>query len=139
MVKPTPIRSRRRYTKAEKVTAVMAAEMTTTRAAAKALGVNESTVRYWFDDPDFAQYRAKTREDIAPEAIAIIHEALAMVRRKLDQFDPRDLTVLIGVLTDKAQLLAGEPTVRTELTQGLPDEQRTKLRSTLLRVVEEVG
>lgn len=118
----------------------MAAEMTSIRGAAKAIGANESTVRYWFDDPDFAQYRAKTREEIAPEAIAIIHEALAMVRRKLDQFEPRDLSVLIGVLTDKAQLLTGEATSRTEsreLLNGFDDGEKEAAAGWLLKVARE--
>jgi hypothetical protein len=124
--------TRRQYTKRQKVTAVMAAEMTNVKAAARKAGIPEQTVRYWFDDPDFAVYRAKTREDIAPEAIAIIHEALAIIRRKLDQFEPRDLTVLVGVLTDKAQLLVGKATTRTEtIMSGMDDHERDVLREIL--------
>lgn len=111
---------RRRYTKRQKVTAVIAAEMTSTRAAADSMGVNESTIRYWMDDPSFAQYRAKTREDLAEGALGLANETLSVIRAKLATFEPRDLTVLLGVLTDKAQLLTGHATARTE-TRDITD------------------
>lgn len=140
MTEPTPLHPRRHYTRRQKVTAVMAAEMTGIRTTAEAMSIPPSTVQYWFDDPDFAQYRAKTREEIAPEAIAIIHEALAMVRRKLDQFEPRDLSVLIGVLTDKAQLLTGEATSRNEhreLLAGFDDGEREAVADWLREVTRQ--
>lgn len=137
MVKPTPIR--RRYTRREKVTTVMAAEMTSVSEAARAKGYPRKTVEYWFDDPEFAVYRQKTREDIAPEAISLIHLALETIKRKLDQFEPRDLTVLVGVLTDKSQLLTGKATERTEqITGGMDDHEREALRSVLDEAMSKV-
>lgn len=132
---------RRRYTKRQKVTAVIAAEMTTVSAAAESLGANESTVRYWMDSPDFAVYREKTRADLAEGSLALANETLALIRRKLEQFEPRDLTILWGVLTDKAQLLAGHATSRTEsvtVTDGLDDHEKAALRRVLDDVLAEV-
>lgn len=105
---------RRRYTKRQKVTAIIAADMTSTKAVARESGVPESTLRYWMDDPTFAPYRAKTREDLAEGALALAQETLAKIRERLPEFEPRDLTILLGVLTDKAQLLTGHATERTE-------------------------
>jgi hypothetical protein len=113
MTEPTPIR-RRRYSKRTKVTAIVAAEMTSISASARANGIPRKTVAYWMDAPDFAIYRQKTREDLAAGSLALANEALSVIRAKLDTFEPRDLTTLVGVLTDKAQLLAGQATSRTE-------------------------
>ena len=112
--------SRRRYTKRQRVTAVIAAEMTSISAAARALGTNESTVRYWMDDPAFATYREKTRDELGPEGIALAHNVLGEIRRRLPEFEPRDLSTLYGILIDKAQLVSGHATSRTE-TRDITD------------------
>ncbi len=113
--------TRRRYTRKQKITAVIAAEMTTNVAAAEALGTNESTVRYWMDDPQFAIYREKAREELGPEGIALAHNVLGEIKRRLPEFEPRDLSTLLGILVDKAQLVTGQATSRTE-TKKLTDE-----------------
>lgn len=125
---------RRRYATRTKVTTVMAAEMTSIPAAAEAAGIPETTVRYWMDSPEFVTLRAKTREDLADESKALAHKALGEIQRRLGEFEPRDLTVLYGVLTDKAQLLTGHATARNEtraLTDGLDDHEREALRKVL--------
>lgn len=127
---------RRRYTKRQKVTAVVAAEMSSTLAAAESTGIPRTTIAYWMEEPEFVTLRQKTREDLADESKALAHKALGEIQRRLGEFEPRDLTVLYGVLTDKSQLLAGHATGRTEtkaLTDGLNDHEREALR----RVVDE--
>ena len=121
---------RRRYTKRQKVTAVIAAEMSSTLAAAESAGIPRKTLAYWMDDPEFAALRQKTREELGEESKALAHKALGEIQRRLPEFEPRDLTVLYGVLTDKAQLLAGQATGRTEhrdLTGNLPDHEAEAL------------
>lgn len=122
---------RRRYTKADKATAVIAAEMSTVQAAAEATGVPESTLRYWMDDPKFAELRAKTREEAAAGFQVLMHAAQARLYDLIPTMEPRDLTVLLGVATDKAQLLLGEPTSRNEhrsVTDDLDDDEKQRLR-----------
>ena len=141
MSEPTPIRGHRRYTKRQKVTAVIAAEMTTAAAAAESSGVPENTIRYWMDQPEFVELRTKTREDLAAESKALAHKTLEAIQRRLPEFEPRDLTILYGVLTDQAQLLSGEATSRSEhreLTDALDDHEKAQLRSILEEALAEV-
>ena len=111
---------RRRYTRKQKVTAVIAAEMTSQIEAAEKLGIPRKTLAYWAEDPDFAVYRQKAREELGPEAIALAHNVLGEIKRRLPEFEPRDLSTLFGVLTDKAQLVTGHATARNE-TRDITD------------------
>lgn len=110
----------RRYTQRQKATAVMAATVTNVTAAAESQGIPEATVRYWMDRPEFAHLRAKTREDAAKGFTVLMHLAQARLTELVPTMEPRDLTVLLGVATDKAQLLSGGPTDRTE-TRDITD------------------
>jgi hypothetical protein len=118
---PTPIGKHRRYTKRQKVTTVIAAEMSSVTAAAEASGIPATTIDYWMDQPEFVELRAKTREDMAEESAALAHKTLAAINAKLGEFEPRDLTILYGVLVDKSQLLTGQATGRTETRRLLDD------------------
>ena len=123
--------TRRRYSKAEKATAVIAAEMASIPAAADAMGVPESTLRYWMDDPKFADLRAKTRDEAATGFRVLMHAAQERLFALIPQMEPRDLTILLGVAADKSQLLVGEATSRTEskaLTDDITDDERQRLR-----------
>ena len=125
-----PARPQRNYTKREKVTTVMAAEMTSLSAAAKSSGIPKSTVKSWLDNPKLAQLRTTTREQLADEARVLQQLAAEAIRARLPEFEPRDLTILYGVVADKAQLLSGEPTQRTEhrdMTAALTDHEKDAL------------
>lgn len=140
MTEPTPIRAHRRYTKRQKATAVIAAEMSSVAAAAEGLGIPETTLTYWFDAPEFAELRAKTREDLASETNSMAHLVLGEIRRRIGEFEPRDLSVLYGILTDKGQLLSGGATSRTEhreLVDEMDDHEREALRSILADAIRE--
>ena len=106
---------RRKYTKRQKATVVIAAEMTSVAAAAKAAGIPEMTVHYWFDSPEFVELRTKTREDLAEETNALAHKVLGKITERIDEFEAKDLAILYGILTDKGQLLAGQATSRFEV------------------------
>ena len=123
-------RQHRKYTRRQKATAVIAAEMTTVAAAAEANGIPETTLAYWFDQPEFVALRAKTREDLAAESMALAHKTLGEIKRRLAEFEPRDLSILYGILTDKGQLLAGQATARVEnrdLSAALDDHEKDAL------------
>lgn len=121
----------RRYSKADKATAVIAAEMSTVAAASEATGIPESTIRYWADHPKFAALRAKTRDEAAEGFSLLMHLAMSRLSDLIPVMEPRDLTILLGVSAEKAQLLAGAPTSRTEtrsLADDLSDTEKQRLR-----------
>lgn len=131
----------RRYTKRQKTTAVIAAELVNVAAAAEANGIPESTLRYWMDDPKLADLRTKTREHLATEAHVLAQLAAAQIKAKLPEYEPRDLNALYGIMVDKSQLLTGAATARTEtrsLTEGMDDHEKAALRAVLDGVLEGV-
>ena len=117
---------RRRYTKREKVAAVLAADASSTLAAAEATGIPESTLRYWLDRPEFANLRDNAREGIAEDALMVARLAWKKLGQAIADgtLEPRDLVIATGMATDKSQLLNGGATARTEardLTGTLSD------------------
>jgi hypothetical protein len=125
---------RRRYTKSQKMAAVIAAEFTTPQAAAEGLDIPQSNVYYWFNAPEFVELRKKTREDMAEETAALAHKVLGVITAKLPDYEPKDLNTLYGILVDKSQLLTGQATSRTEardITATLDDHERETLRKVL--------
>jgi hypothetical protein len=107
---------RRRYTKREKVAAVLAADASSTLAAAEATGIPESTLRYWLDRPEFANLRENAREGIAEDALMVARLAWKKLGQAIADgtLEPRDLVIATGMATDKSQLLNGGATARTE-------------------------
>jgi hypothetical protein len=107
---------RRRYTKRERVAAIMAADMTSVPAAAAATGIPERTLYRWRDDPAMAEYVTKTREALADDiriTAALAWDRLTQ-RIAAGDIETRDLIVAAGVAVDKSQLLSGGATARTE-------------------------
>lgn len=119
-----------RYTKRQKITAVIAAEMSSAAAAAEETGIPRRTIGYWMEDPEIASLRQKTREDLAEEAKVLQQIAAAEIRKRIGEFEGRDLVLLYGVVTDKAQLLSGQATTRAEtreLSSRLTDHEKDAL------------
>lgn len=132
---------RRRYTKRQKAAAVVTAELSSTMAAAEATGIPRTTIAYWLDDPAFVTLRQKTRQDAAEGFDILMHMAQGRLRELIPTMEARDLTILLGVATEKAQLLAGQPTSRTEtraLTDGLDDHEKAALRAVVDDVLAKV-
>ena len=123
----------RRYTKAEKVTAILAAEASSVMAAAQETGIPRTTIIEWLDRPEFVILRHNAREAMAEEAGVVARLAwqklgLAIANGELEG---RDLIFAAGTATDKTQLLRGEATSRTEtkaLTDDLNDTEKQRLR-----------
>jgi len=109
------VATNRRYTKRQKIAAVVTAELTSNLAAQDATGISEANIRRWRDDPELAKYIDKTREELAEGTNLLAHRAIERISATLDSFEPRDLVTLFGVMVDKAQLLSGGATMRTEL------------------------
>lgn len=128
---------RRRYTKRQKLAAVMAAEMGGVVQAEEQTGIPESTIRYWIDKPEFAEFRAKTREDLAAEIGTVAHLAWSRVARALasGEMEPRDAIFAAEKATNLQLLMSGEATSRSEnvsITDGLDDHERTALRDAIV-------
>jgi hypothetical protein len=129
-----PTRTRRQYTKRQKATAVVAAELVGQSAAAEQAGVPLSTLHQWMMLPAYAELRNKTRADMADEMRVIAHLALRRIAQRIDDFEPRDLSILLGIAIDKSQLLSGQATERTEhldITDGMDDHEKATLRDIL--------
>ena len=123
---------RRRYTKRQKLSAVMAADMLGVVAAADQSGIPESTIRYWAEKPEFAEYRAKTREDLVHEVGIVAHLAWQRVGEALraGTLEPRDALFAADKATTLYQLVTGEATTRSEhrdITADLSPEEAEKL------------
>lgn len=130
----------RRYTRKQKLSAVTLALVGNPTTAAEATGIPQTNIRRWKDDPEMAEYGLKTREEIAEEARALGVKVLAEIKDRLGEFEPRDLSILWGILTDKSQLLSGEATSRSEhrdLTDALNDHERDTLAGILRDAVAE--
>lgn len=106
----------RRYTKRQKLTAVIAADMTSAEAASEATGIPRRTIGYWLDDPDLADLRHNARERMAEETLTVARLAWGKLaeRIKSGDIETRDLVLATGMATDKAQLLNGGATARSE-------------------------
>jgi transposase-like protein len=108
--------TRRAYSKRTKLSAVMAAEMGGVVQAERQTGIPESTIRYWMDQPEFAEIRAKTREDLADEIKTVAHLAWQRVAASLrsGEMEPRDAIFAAEKATSLQILMTGGATARTE-------------------------
>ena len=114
---------RRRYTKRQKLSAVLAADLTGVVATADTSGIPESTIRYWAQQPEFAEYRARAREDMAEEVGIVAHLAWRRVAEALraGTLEPRDALFAADKATTLYQLVTGGATTRTEHRELLGD------------------
>lgn len=126
--------TRRRYTKREKASAVMAAIASNTTAAAEQTGIPRTTIEYWLERPEFVELRQKTQEERADGMRTLALLAMDRLSALIPTMEPRDLIVLMGVATEKGQLLGGQATERTEhrdITDGLDDHERAALNEAI--------
>jgi len=91
--------------------------------AADELGLTPRSVQRWMHDPELAQIVAKTREQSADAIRAVASLSWAQLAQRVadGKMEDRDLIILAGVATDKAQLLSGDATSRTEHRELLAD------------------
>ena len=141
--RPTPIR-RRRYTKSEKIVAIVAAEASTVLAASESTGTPRSTLRYWLDDPELAIYRQNAREAMAEEASTVARMAWRALAQAIQagDLDGRDLVMAAGMATDKSQLLSGAATARNEnrdISGSISDAELTAIVREAQRLTSPSG
>lgn len=138
MTKPTRIDGRSRRVK---LSAVLAGDMVGVVAASKQTGIPESTIRYWRDKPEFAEIRARTREDLADEVKAVAHLAWQRIAETMATMEPRDAIFAADKATTLMQLLSGAATSRVEsvsVTDGLDDHEKAALRRVIDQVIDGV-
>jgi hypothetical protein len=106
----------RRYTRKERLTAVIASDMTSTLAASEATGIPRTTIIEWRNKPEFDLLRQNAREAMVDEAVIVARLAWQKLGDAIrdDRLEPRDLVMAAGMATDKSQLLTGSATSRTE-------------------------
>lgn len=119
-------RRHRRYTRSQKTDLVAQVERTSLTATAEATGVPLTTLKYWYDHPDFAEVRTKTKDELAQGSIvmAVIAQGELIRRIRSGKISDQALVAAYGVGVDKAQLLSGDATARMEtrdLTGTLAD------------------
>lgn len=131
---------RRRYTRRQKATAISVAMASSAQAAAEETGIPRRTIGYWLDKPEFAELRQKTRDDLAQQMGTLAHLIATKLSERLDDLKPGELVVALGIVTDKAQLLSGAATSRTEtktLSDDLNDHEKQQLRDALDRLLAD--
>jgi hypothetical protein len=120
-------------TRSTRLAAVLAADrLGSAESAANELGLVPRSVQRWIHDPELSAIVAKTREESAESIRAVASLAWAQLAQRVadGQMEDRDLIILAGVATDKAQLVAGEATSRSEhrdITADLSAEDAEKL------------
>lgn len=127
---------RRRYSDEERAAALAELEANGGNVTwtARELGVPESTLRRWRDDPNMAapaELRAQKKESLADMWEKVARQALAFLGRAFDDYDRHELerelplqdvkltmapklATVAGIATEKHQLLTGGPTERHE-------------------------
>lgn len=137
---------RRRYTKQQKASAVIAAEMSTMTAASEQTGIPLSTLAYWMDQPEFVELRSKTREDLAEEVKVVAHLAWKRIIDALrsGEMEPRDAIFAAEKSSSLMLLMTGQATARSEVRSigdDLDDHEAEVLgeviRAELARRVDE--
>lgn len=132
---------RRRYTKPQKLAAVLAAEVAGVTQAAEQTGIPHQTISYWLERPEFSEYRRKAREDMQEEVGVVAHLAWQRVAEALraGTLEPRDALFAADKATTLYQLVSGAATSRTEsrdITDDLTDDEKDVLRRAIREAVE---
>jgi hypothetical protein len=117
----------------ERTKAVSLAVVHGVAEAARQTGIPESTVREWYELPEFAELRARNKEEVTAEWWAGVQKAF---RRSVDLLehtdDPVKAATAGAIMFDKMALSRGEVTSRSEsLTSGFDRDQQAAIRDWL--------
>ncbi|MFL6228432.1 MAG: hypothetical protein ACJ741_06600 [Pyrinomonadaceae bacterium] len=134
-------RSYRATDKAESL-ALLDAEGGNVKRAARAARVPRKTLESWAGGhgvtPEVEERRAEKRAELSDRFEAAIHDMMDAFAGKIGDASLKDVATAIGILTDKRQLLKGQPTA---INEALSDEERARRAAELiergrLRLVE---
>jgi hypothetical protein len=117
----------------ERMRALALVEVGGVASAARQTGLPESTIRLWMDRPEYAELRAKTRDELRDGFKALAHLAMTRLMEAVESgsVEPRDLAIALGIAVDKHLLMSGDATARTETrtwSDSLDDDEKRKLR-----------
>lgn len=129
-----------RHNGREKVTTIIAAAMTSQRAASRVTGIPQRTISDWMNDPKFAQIRSTVQESFVEEGRLLVALGAQELAQALttEEMKGRDRAYAAGVAIEKGLLLAGKPTshvAHETLTAGFDDHERALLRDWLERLL----
>lgn len=114
---------------------VAMAEVRGIPATSEASGIPERTIRLWMDRPEYADMRAKTRDELSDGFRALAHLAMTRLMEAIEtgNVEPRDLSVALGIAVDKHLLMSGAATARTESRSldGLNDHESAALQAAI--------
>lgn len=133
---------RRRYTRKDRTKAAALAANKSVTAVAEEMGVPRTTIAYWLERPEFVELRRKTAAEMAEGSMVLAKLAQAELVRRIEdhEVEPKDLAVILGIAIDKAQLLDGKATSRTEtVTAGFDDHEKAALHDLLAKALEEAS
>ena len=130
--------ARRRYSDADVAAALAALDANNGNVldTAKKLNIPEPTLKSWAQGRGVTQ-SIRELHDIKKEELAAHLRDVAMklidaVPAKIENANLQQIGVVLGIAIEKAQLLAGEATERSEHNVILTDEQRTERVAQLL-------
>lgn len=145
------------YTPEEKIGAVMAYMVTgTSRKASRICGVPEGTIRWWkarslWWDSTMAECRRKKQDELDAMTTNVIHKAVEQIEDRVQNGNTRrnkdgeevntpmtaqELSMVVGILFDKRQLIRGDPTSRTETVSE--SERLNELQNKFEQMAKEV-
>lgn len=106
--------------------------------AARQTGIPESTVRQWFQLPEFEELRARNKEEVTAEWWAGIQKAFRRSVELLERTDdPVKAATAGAIMFDKMALSRGEVTSRSEsLTSGFDPSQQRRIREWLASLAD---
>lgn len=138
---PTRLRNHVTRSKRVKLSAVMAADMVGIVAAAKQTGIPESSIRVWRDKPEYAEIRARTREELAEDVKLAAILTWQRVIELAPTMEARDAIFASDKATTILQLLTGAATSRAEfrdVTDAFDDHEKDALSAILREAAEGI-
>jgi transposase-like protein len=112
--------ARRKYTDAERATALAALKTSSTEDVSEATGIPVRTLRAWRADPPrgAAELSPAKEADLAAELERVAHRLVNAIPDKIDGAALNHVAVALGITIDKLRLLKGESTEVTEVRDG---------------------
>lgn len=111
------------------------------REASRQTGVPARTIQEWTNDEQFAQLRARTRDEVASEWWGIAQQGFRRVQELLGSTtDVAKAATATAIITDKMLVIMGEATSRYEtrdLTNTFDDHELDLLRAAIYPAIPE--
>lgn len=128
---------RRQYSDKDKATAlaVLDANSGNISKTSRQLKIPASTLTEWRDgrvNDDVTELREIKRDEISTRLKEIVHLLIDAIPGKIPEASLQQITTSIGIAVDKAQLLEGSATERTEVIDNISDDERANRVAAIL-------